>query len=291
MQLLVPSVVVGGIIGLVYALSGAGLVVIYRSSEVINFAQGDLAAVGLYVAYSLGASNQPYWLIAVATVAVAVALGLACGAVLSLPVARSWSVLEVGLATIAASFLIEGGLTQTSGAAALSFPSLDDTVVFHLGDVGISVTDLATVAVSLTAFLALGVWFRYSRVGLAMRACSESPEAARWFGVPAGRLRLISWGVAGSLAGLAGLFIAPLYSLTPSSMDTVLVFGFASVVTGGFQSISGALVAGVSIGILTNLTAAYVSVNLITPVMFVVMLATLVFRPYGLFGRQAMARV
>lgn len=291
MQLLGPTIVIGAITGLVYALSGAGLVVVYRSSKVINFAHGDIAAVGLYVAYQLAAAGAPYWEVAVCTIVVAAIAGLLVGGALSLPIARRWTVTEVGLGTIAISFIIEGILTQTSGGTDRAFPSLSNHVVFHLAEVGITWTDIATVIISLAAFTALGLWFRFSDIGVAMRSVSDNQEAASWLGLPVTRLRLVSWGVAGSLAGLAGLFIAPLYALSPSSMGTVVLFGFVAVVTGGFESIMGALIAGLAVGIVTNLTAAYVSVNLITPVMFLLMLLTLVLRPSGIFGRQRVVRV
>lgn len=291
MDVFLPSLILGAITGLVYALSGAGLVVIYRSSQVINFAHGDIAAVGLYTAYELSSANLPYVAIAICTVATSLVMGLVVGGLLSLRITRRWNVLEVGLATIALSFLIEGVLTQVAGGNTRSFPSVDNHVLFTLGEVGITVTDLVTVVVSLAAFACLGLWFRYSQAGVAMRAISESPEAARWLGVSALRLRLISWGVAGGLAGLAGLFIAPLYALSPTSMGTVVLFGFAAVVTGGFESVSGALLAGLLIGIVTNLTSAYVSVSLITPVMFLLMLLTLILRPNGILGHRPVVRV
>lgn len=291
MGVLGPVLIIGAITGLVYALSGAGLVVIYRSSRVINFAHGDIAAVGLYVGYALATMHLPYGIVALGTVAVCLVMGLAFGGLLSLPIARKWSVLEVGLATIAGSFLIEGLLTQFTGGATRAFPSFSNAVVTHLGQVEITVTDIVTVAVSLIAFVVLGLWFRYSEVGVAMRAVSDNPEAALWLGIPASRLRLTSWGVSGALAGLAGLFIAPLYALSPTSMGSVVLFGFAAVVTGGFESISGALIAGLAIGITTNLTSAYISVSLVTPVMFLLMLLTLVLKPNGLLGRRPVVRV
>lgn len=287
-----PAILIIGIItGLVYALSGAGLVVIYRSSKVINFAQGDLAAVGLFIAYGLSKSRNPYWIVAIVVIVTAALGGLVIGGLLGTKVARRWSILEVGLATIAASFLIEGLETQLYGGGAKAFPSVSSAVMFTAGGVQISVTDLVTVVVSLGVFGLLGLWFRYSKIGLAMRAVSEDPEAARWFGVSATRLRLVSWGIAGAFGGLAGLFIAPIYSLSPTSMGSVVLFGFASVVTGGFESILGAIVAGVLIGVITNITAAYVSVSLITPMMFLMMIAVLMLRPNGLLGERRAIRV
>lgn len=291
MNILGPVLILGAITGLVYALSGAGLVVIYRSSRVINFAHGDVAAIGLYAAYALSQAGFPYWLVAVCTLFVSTVAGLTVGGFLSLRIASKWSVVEVGMATIAVSFIIEGVETQLTNGATLAFPVLSNSTVLNFWQVGITVTDVVTIIVSLIAFGCLGIWFRFSKIGMAMRAVSENPEAARWFGVPARRLRLISWGLAGALAGLAGLFIAPLYALSPTSLGTVVLFGFAAVVTGGFESITGALIAGLALGIITNLTAAYVSVLLITPVMFLVMLLTLLVRPNGILGHRPVVRV
>ncbi len=291
MEVFGQVLVLGAITGLVYALSGAGLVVIYRSSGVINFAHGDIAAVGLYAAYALSAANVPYWLLALCTVGVSALLGLVIGGLLSLPFTKRWSVLEIGLATIALSFIIEGAITQFIGGEAKSFPSFSTQVVSNIAGVQITATDVLTLGVGLLAFFCLGAWFRWSRAGIAMRAVSENGEAASWLGVRTRPLRLISWTIAGSLAGLAGLFVAPLYTLSPTSLGTVVLFGFAAVVTGGFESILGALAAGLAIGIATNLTATYLSVSLITPVMFLLMLLTLVLRPNGVFGGRVLERV
>lgn len=287
-----PAILIIGVVtGLVYALSGAGLVVIYRSSKVINFAQGDLAAVGLFVAYGASQSGAPYWAVALIAIVVATILGLLIGGVLGTGLTKQWGVLEVGLATIALSFLIEGLETQIYGGGTKAFPTVSNRVVFTTGGVNINVTDLVTLVVSCLVFGLLGLWFRSSNIGLAMRSVSEDPEASRWFGISDRKLRMISWGLAGALAGLAGLFIAPIYSLSPTSMGSVVLFGFVAVVTGGFESIAGAIVAGIGIGVITNITAAYVSVSLITPLMFVIMLIVLAFRPNGLLGARRLVRV
>jgi branched-chain amino acid transport system permease protein len=124
-----------------------------------------------------------------------------------------------------------------------------------------------------------------------MRAVHDNPAAAEVLGVRSVTLKRLSWVVSGGLAGICGLFIAPTYSLTPTSINALLVFGFAAIVVGGFDSIAGAVVAGVLLGIATNLTAAYINPDLVTTSLFVVLVVVLLVRPQGLFGRRPMVRV
>lgn len=291
MTLLTQILVVGVILGAVYALAGAGLVVLYRTTGMINFAHGDVATAALFVALALMHVGVPFPVAAVATVVVSSLLDVMIGLLLTSRFFRDRGVADLVIATIAASLIFQGIESMTLGQTARPFPSLGAATLFRLASVAITVSDMVTLAMCLAAFTGLMLFFRYSSWGIAMRAISEDADTARLLGVPGMRLRLASWASSGALAGLAGLAIAPIYSLQPTSIDVLVIYGFAVIVAGGFESLAGALVFGVAVGVLQNLVQAYVSTSLVLFSLYLFMLVVLAFRPQGLFGRRLMERV
>ncbi len=290
MELFETSVILGVTIGLVYALSGAGLVVIYRTSGYASFTQGDIAAVSLYVGLFLYHSGLPYPVMALLVVAVGALLGGLIGGFVVVPLER-FGPLTAALATIGVGLTIQGTENVVLNPDPVAFPSAGDAPALVLGPVTLSVANVVQAIVCILLFAALGAVFRFSRTGIAMRAANDNPNAAGHIGLPGKRLKVISWMLAGGLAGVTGLFVAPLYSLSPTSVNAILVFGFATVVLGGFESITGALVAGVVIGVASNLVAAYLNPQLVTFGVYAFVLFILLFRPYGLLGHRPLMRV
>ncbi|MFR9804056.1 branched-chain amino acid ABC transporter permease [Pseudonocardia sp. RS010] len=290
MELLQTTIVVGVTIGLVYALSGAGLVVIYRTSGYVSFAQGDIAAVALFFGLWLYRSGLPYPVVAVAVVVMGGLVGGLIGGLVVVPMER-FGLISAALATVAVSILIQGVENVTVGAEQRPFPSAGDDVALHLGAVGVSRSVLVSAIVCVVVFALLGLAFSRTRTGVAMRAVNDNRTAAEIMGIPAARLRRLSWVLAGALAGIAGLFVAAAYGLSPTSVTVLLVYSFAAIVVGGFESIVGALVAGIVIGVGSTLAAAYLSQNLVNTVVLVVLVAVLLVRPHGLFGRRPLLRV
>lgn len=289
MQILETSVILGVSLGLVYALTGVGLVVIYRSSGYVSFAQGDIATVALYVGLVLYRSGAPYLVTALVVIVAGAVLGV-IGGVLVIPFER-FGKISAALATIAAGLIIEGVENVVINPIPISFPSLSNHTAFTLGSVSLSVADMTSDALCVLVFLGLGLWFKVSRVGIAMRAANEDSTAAMHMGVSVVTLKRLSWVISGALAGLCGLFVVPMYSLSPTSVDLILVYGFATVVLGGFESVLGALLAGVVIGVATNLVAAYINPSLVTSALYVILLVVLLIRPHGMFGRRPVSRV
>jgi branched-chain amino acid transport system permease protein len=290
MDLLETTLVVGVISGMLYALSGAGLVLIFRTSGYISFAQGDIAAIGLFTAYYLGyQQGLPYPLVALIVIVVCAAVGGLFG-LLIVPMEK-FGVLAAALATIGLGIAIQGGENATVGSDPRAFPSLGQDAVLSLGKVSLTGSDVGAFVVCLLIFAALGVAFKLLRAGVAMRAVNDNREAAEILGVPARRLKVASWVLSGVLAGTAGLFVVPLYALSPSSVNVLLFYGFVAIVVGGFDSITGALVGGLLIGVAANLTAAYVSPNLLTTAVYITLLCVLILRPQGLLGRRMIERV
>lgn len=290
MFLLESSLVSGVVSGLIFALAGVGLIVIYRVSGYVSFAQGDIAALALYFGYWLHVGGAPYVLVAAAVVVVGAILGGVLGSLIVVPFER-FGLLVAAISTIGISITIQGAENLFFGADARAFPSAGDGTAVTLGSVSLSRADAISFVVCAVVVAALSVGFRRARAGIAMRAVHDNPRAAEVLGIRALTLKRMSWVVAGGLAGLCGLFIAPIYSLTPTSVNSILVFGFCAIVIGGFDSVPGAVVAGVLIGFITNLTAAYISPDLVTTLLYVSMVVVLIVRPHGLFGRTPIVRV
>lgn len=290
MELFETSVILGVTIGLVYALSGAGLVVIFRTSGYASFTQGDIAAVSLYVGLFAYNSGLPYPVMALLVVVVGALLGGLIGGFIVVPLER-FGALTAALATIGVGLSIQGAENILLNPDPVAFPSAGDQAALTLGPVTLSVANVVQAVVCIALFAGLGLIFRFSRIGVAMRAANDNPAAAGHIGLAGKRLKVTSWMMAGGLAGITGLFVAPIYSLSPSSVNAILLFGFATVVLGGFESITGALIAGVIIGVVTNLVAAYLDPQLVSFGVYALVLGVLLFRPFGLLGRRPLVRV
>lgn len=265
--------------------------IIFRESGIVNFAQGDLAAAGLFIGYWVYHQGAPYWLTAIVVVGACGLIGGILSLVLIGPFSRRRTLLDVALLTIAISLIIQGIETIVAGGGNRSFPSVGTQSVVKLGGVQISVTQVVTVGVSLAIFAAIGLFFRLTRTGVAMRAINDNADAAALLGVPLRRMRALSWTLGSMCAGVAGLFIAPLLTLNVTSVDVLVVYGFIVVVLGGFDSTLGALVVGLAVGIGGNLISAYLNSDYETPLLVGLMLIVLIKRPYGLFGTPPIERV
>lgn len=290
MFLLESSLIAGVISGLVYALAGIGLIVIYRVSGYVSFAQGDIAAVALYVGLWLHTSGVPYAAMALMVVLTGALVGWAVGRFLVIPFER-FGILPAAVATVGVGTAMQGGENYLFGGESHAFPTLGDGTALTVLSVNLSVADVFSFAVCALVVILMTAGFRRTRTGVAMRAVHDNPAAAQTLGLRAKRIKRTSWLIAGALAGICGLFIAPIYSLTPTSVNSILLFGFCAIVVGGLDSITGAVVAGMIIGVASNLTAAYLSPDLVTTSLFLCLTAVLLLRPEGLFGRRSVARV
>lgn len=290
MEILQTSVILGVTLGLVYALVGAGLVIIYRTSGYVSFAQGDVASVALYVGFFCYSAGMPYWLMAVVVVSTGMVVGGLVGGLIVVPIERFGPIPAV-LATAGAGLIIQGLEAVLLDTEARGFPSVGNGAALTLGPVTLSRADVLSVIVCVCLFVALGTFFKLTRVGVAMRAIQDHPVAAGHVGIPGRRLKYMSWVIAGGLAGVSGLFIAPAYSLNPSTVNALLVFGFATVVLGGFESILGAMIAGMLIGVSSNLVAALVEPGLVNFAVYALVISILLVRPSGLLGRRQIVRV
>jgi branched-chain amino acid transport system permease protein len=289
LQQVVSGLATGGI----YASLALAIVLIYRSTRVINFAQGEMGMFATFIALWLIDSGWPYWWAFVATLALAFVGGVLLERVVIRPVEAAPAVTVV-IVTIGLFIAINGLAYWIWGGETRAFPSAFSTRAIRIGGVAFSIQDFGTIGVSLAAVGLLFVFFRFTKTGLAMRAAAVNPDASRLVGIRVGWMLALGWGFASVLGALSGMMVAPLVFLDPNMMRPVLLYALAAAVLGGLESPLGAVVGGLVLGVGLNLVATYVHFvgdTLQLPVAFVVILGVLLIRPAGLFGRVAVRRV
>ena len=283
--------VIGGLgFGGIYALAALGLVLIFKTSGVVNFAFGAMATVVTLILWSLlqhaGLPLAVAWVVAMI---IAMAIGAVSEATLLRRVEDSPVLIQIVL-TLGLLVLIEGLAGVIWGYAPKSIPQVLHGDAVSIASFLITPNELFIIGLTLLVGLVLFVVFERTRTGLAMRAIAADREAAALMGVRTHRYVTASWALGVALSGVAAILVAPTLGLEPAMMDQVAVFAFAAAILGGFGSLAGAVVGGFLIGVASNLIAAYVSTNLQLTLIFVVIVAVLYVRPEGLFGVQATSR-
>ena len=293
------QVVAGLASGSIYATLALAIVIIYRSTGVVNFAQGELATFTTFIAWTLVEHGVGYWGAFALTVLIAFAGGVALERLVVRPV-EGGPVLTVVILTIGL-FILLGGLSNWIWKAEVrSFPPNRPfpTSTWDLGGVAISKQDLGILGVTLGLVVLLYLLFRYTKLGLALRAAALNPAASRLVGVRVGWMLALGWGLAAAIGAVAGLFTAAASPpLDPNMMRPILIYAFAAAVLGGLESPVGAIVGGLALGVLLNLVVTYDTHlhleldRLRLPIAFLVILTVLLVRPAGLLGRAVVRRV
>lgn len=295
MQQVVSGLASGG----VYALLALALVIIHRSTGVINFAQGEMATLSAYIAWALWAHHAwNFWLAVAGTLVFSFVGGVATHRIVIRPVERG-SLLRIVIVTIGLLIAINGFVVwQWSGEPQqLRSPFGTDIVV--IGDVAVSRHDIGTIVVALGIVLVLWLLFQFTKVGLALRAVAVNPEEARLVGVRVTWMLALGWGLAATLGAVAGLMTAPTVGLDPQMMQAVLIYAFAAAVLGGIDSPVGAVVGGLLLGLILNMLSYlsqysffdWFSEELRLPMALLVILVVLLVRPAGIFGKPEVKRV
>ena len=295
MQQFVSGLAAGG----VYALLALALVIIHRSTGVINFAQGEMATLSAYICWTLMFNHGwSYWPAFVATLLLSFGGGVAIHRVVIRPVERG-SVLRIVIVTIGLLIAINGFVVwQWSGEPQfLESPFGSD--VIRVGDVSISRHDVGTIAVALGIVVLLWLLFRFTKVGLALRASAVNPEEARLVGVRVTWMLALGWGLAATLGAVAGVLTAPTVGLDPQMMQAVLIYAFAAALLGGIDSPVGAIVGGLALGVILNMLSYlsqyevfdWFSEELRLPMALLIILVVLLVKPTGIFGKPEVKRV
>jgi branched-chain amino acid transport system permease protein len=281
--------------GCVFASLALALVLIYRATEVVNFAQGEMAMGTTYIAYQLTIWGLTYWEAFFATLAIAFVAGIAVQQLLIRPVQHK-SVVAVVIVSIGLLSIIDGVVLWVWGGDPKFMPAPFGASVYHVGGVAVSLTDLGTIGVAIGTVVVLWLFFQFTKLGLAMRAAALRPAAARLVGVRVNWMLALGWGFAAVLGAVAGLLTEPnQFVLSPTMMQPILIYAFAAAVLGGLESPMGSVVSGIALGVFLNLLGQYGSYlkasELRLPVAFAVLLVVLLVRPSGLFGRAAVRKV
>jgi branched-chain amino acid transport system permease protein len=280
--------------GAIFGSLALALVLIYRATEVINFAQGEMAMATTYVCYQLIQWGVSYWLAFFLTLVFGFVFGVVTYGAFIRPVQHR-SVIAIVIVTLGLFILIDGVVAWIWGADIKFMESPFGNKVFRNGGVAISAQDIGVFAVSIVSMVALWALFQFTKVGLAMRAAALRPAAASLVGVRVDRMLAIGWGLAAMLGAVAGLMAEPTqFVLQPTLMQPILLLAFAAAVLGGLESPIGAVIGGLLIGVFLNLVGQYVSFatsELRLPIAFAVLLLVLLVRPTGLFGRKQVRRV
>ena len=289
LQQVVSGLATGGI----YGSLALAIVLIYRATRVINFAQGEMGMFATFIALWLIDSGWPYWAAFFATLGLAFVGGVLVERVVIRPVERA-PVVTVVIVTVGLLIGLNGAAFWIWGGDTRAFPSAFSTRAIHVGGVAFSIQDFGVIGVSLGAVALLFLFFRFTKLGLAMRAAALNPEASRLVGVRVGWMLALGWGFASVLGAVAAMMVAPTIFLDPNMMRPVLLYAIAAAILGGLESPIGAVLGGLILGVGLNLISTYVDFvgdALKLPVAFVVILAVLLVKPTGLFGRATVRRV
>ena len=279
--------------GAIYAGLALAIVIIYRSTRVINFAQGEMATFTTFIAWSLMNQGLTFWEAFPIVLAIAFTGGVVIERTLIRPVENA-PVLTIVIITLGLALLLNGLMNLIWGGANVQFHGPFSTRTIDVGGVPVSVQDIGIVAVSILLVGLLALFFRFTKLGLGMRAAAANRDSSRLVGVRVSWMFALGWGIATVLGAVAGMMIAPVVFLDPNMMQTILLYAFAAAVLGGLDSPLGAVVGGILLGVTITLLGRYVGFigsTLKLPAALLLILVLLLVRPGGLFGKVTVRRV
>jgi branched-chain amino acid transport system permease protein len=278
--------------GAIYAAVALSLVLIWRATRILNFAQAGMLMFTTFIAWTAIDHGASYWV----GFAVALLSGLALGALLERVVIRPVEgapPLNAIIVTLGVLVLLEAGAGMIWGGNPRSFPPAFSIKGYEIGGHAVlfSPFDLFTVLVVGALMVGVIVLFTRTSLGLRMRAAAFAPEVARLVGVRVGHIFTVGWALASVAGSLAGVLVAPSVFVAPNTFDAILVFGFTAAVIGGLESPLGALVGGIVLGLALSYVSGYGGAELVTLGALVILVAVLMVRPSGLFTRAQARRV
>jgi branched-chain amino acid transport system permease protein len=279
--------------GSLYALVALGLVLIYRSNRVLNFAHGDVTTAGTFMAFALVNTSLPTWAAYLTALLFGGFLAMTFYLGVLVPAQRRDATpLGQIILTLGFGLILQGLILKFGRLEPQEFPfPLSDTKVYEFGKVVISQLGLGTLIFGMLASVAFYFLIQKTRLGLAMRATSENLPAAQTLGIPTRRILALSWGLAAFLGVLAGLFLAAALLLDPFFMLEPFMKGFAAAILGGLNSLPGAIVGGLILGVAEALAGGFISVAFKNTLAFLIIIVVLLFRPEGLLGTEFVERI
>ena len=293
MDIFLQQVVSGIATGGIYGSLALALVMIYQATDVVNYAQGEMAMFSTYLAWSMINAGLPYWVTFFATLAAAFVGGILLERIVIRPVENA-PILTIVIVCIGLLVIFNSVAGWIYTYTQKPFPSPFPNRPIKIGNVIFGAHDVGAITVTLIVLLLLYVFFRYTTLGLAMRAAAQNPVSSRLCGIRVGWMLALGWGLAGLVGAVAGMMVAPVVFLDPNMMGGILIYAFASATLGGFTSPGGAVVGGLIVGVAENLVGTYVrfiGTELKLTVALAIILIVLMVKPSGLFGRPAVHRV
>ena len=289
MEAFLHQVLAGLATGGIYASLALALVMIYQATHLVNFAQGEMAMVSTYIAWSLINAGMPYWPAFLLTVGISFVMGVVIERVVIRPVENA-PVLGVVTVFIALLVILNSVTGWIYTYTIKSFPSPFPKEM-ALGRY-MSPHELGAIGITLVVLLALYVFFRFTPLGLAMRAAAQNPVSSRLVGIRVGWMLALGWGLAAAVGAVAGMMVAPIVYLDPNMMGGILLYAFAAALVGGIDSPMGAVIGGFVVGVLENVLGAFVIGNeLKLSVALVLIIGVLLVKPSGFFGKVHVTRV
>ena len=289
MNLLIHQVLSGLATGGIYASLALALVMIYQATNLVNFAQGEMAMLATYLAWALMQAGVPYWAAFFMTVVIAFVAGVLIERLILRPV-ENGPILSLVIVFIGMLVIINSVAGWIFSYTIKPFPSpFPEQPLF--GNSYMSSHEMGAIGVTLVVLAMVFIFFRYTPLGLAMRAAAQNPVSSRLVGVNVGWMLALGWGLASAIGASAGIMVAPLVFLEPNMMGGIMLYAFASALLGGIDSPGGAVLGGFIVGVLENVVGVYLGTELKLTVALVVIIGVLVLRPSGLFGKVHVARV
>ena len=290
METFLYQVLAGLATGGIYASVALALVMIYQATHHVNFAQGEMAMFSTYLAWTMINAGMPYWAAFFATIVLAVRLGAGIERFIVRRV-EGGSVLSVVVVFIGLLVILNSLAGWIFSYTIKTFPSPFPTQPLF-GIKYMSAHEIGAIGVTLLVLVMLFVFFRYTPLGLAMRAAAQNPVSSKLVGIRVGWMLALGWGLAGAIGAIAGMMVAPTVYLDPNMMSGILLYAFAAALVGGIDNPLGAVLGGFIVGVLENLLGAFVIGNeLKLSVALVLIISVLIVRPSGLLGKVHVTRV
>jgi branched-chain amino acid transport system permease protein len=276
--------------GGIYASLALALVMIYQTTHHVNFAQGAMAMFSTYIAWALINAGFPYWAAFSLTLLFSFLAGVATERIIIRPVERG-PALTVVIVFVGLLLILNSLAGWIFSYTIKSFPSPFPSTAWY-GSKYLSPHEVGMIVVTLAVLILVFLFFRFTPLGLALRAAAQNPVSSRLVGIRVGWMLAFGWGLAAAVGAVAGMMAAPIVYLDPDMMSGILLYGFAAALFGGIDNPRGAVLGGFFVGVLKNIAGAYVvGTELKLTVALVIILGVLVFKPAGLFGRTLVARV
>ena len=276
--------------GGIYASVALALVVIYQATHHVNFAQGELAMFSTYIAWTLVNAGVTYWLAFALTLGFSFVLGVAIERIVIRPIEHK-PVLTVVIVFVGLLVILNSVAGWIYGYDLKSFPTPFPHDAWYAGRF-MTAHEVGMIVVTLVMMALVFAFFRFTPLGLAMRAAAQNPSSSRLVGIRVGWMLALGWGLAGLIGSVAGMMAAPIIYLDPNMMGGILLYAFAAALLGGIANPWGAALGGFIVGVVENLAGAYlVGTEIKLSVALVIIIAVLLFRPSGLFGRTVVTRL